>query len=483
MWLGLDIGTSSVKAVIVDERGGLAAESSSPLTVQRPRADWSEQDPEAWWEAANAAVIALRAELRSGVTAIGLAGQMHGAVLLDRWDRALRPAILWNDGRSAAECAELEAVEPNSRAITGNAAMPGFTAPKLLWVRRHEPDIAASVAKILLPKDHVRLRMTGDHATDLSDASGTLWLDVGRRRWSDAMLAACGVAAGQMPSLHEGTSVTGVLRREVATAWGMGRVPVAAGAGDNAAGAVGCGVVNAGEAFLSLGTSGVIFVARDGHAPAPDRGAHSFCHALPGRWHQMAVTLSAASSLEWAARLAGYAHVEAALRGASVAGTPFSGPETFLPYLSGERTPHNDASARGALIGLSHDSDAPRIMLSVLEGVALAFGDGLAVLAEAGSALETISVIGGGSRSPLWGTILASALNRPLVYRRDAHTGAAFGAARLARISVTGDSVSEVCTAPEVERIVEPDRELADFARFKRERFRLQYQVLKGHFA
>jgi xylulokinase len=483
MWLGLDIGTSAVKAAILDEHGMLACEASAPLSVQRPRADRSEQDPEAWWQAANAAVAALPAHLRSGVRAIGLAGQMHGAVLLDRADRPLRPAILWNDGRSAAECAELELIEPNSRQITGNAAMPGFTAPKILWVRRHEPDVSAAVAKILLPKDYIRLRMTGDHATDLSDASGTLWLDVGRRRWSEAMLTACGLHAGQMPALHEGTSVTGSLRDEVAAAWGMDRVPVAAGAGDNAAGAIGCGVVNAGEAFLSLGTSGVIFVARSGHSPAPDKGAHSFCHALPGLWHQMAVMLSAASSLEWAARLGGYPNVGAALAGAAVVARPFSRPETFLPYLSGERTPHNDASARGALIGLSHDSGAPDIILAVLEGVALAFRDGLDVLVDAGATIDSMSVIGGGSRSGLWGKILAAALNRPLTYRRDAHTGPAFGAARLARISLTGEDAARVCTAPEIERIVEPDPELSAGADSKLQRFRYQYQALKGQFA
>jgi xylulokinase len=360
--------------------------------------------------------------------------------------------------------------------------MPGFTAPKILWLQKHEPEIAKAAAKILLPKDYVRLRMTGDHATDLSDASGTLWLDVGGRKWSEAMLSACGLDLGHMPALHEGSSITGLLRQEVATSWGMVGVPVAAGAGDNAAGAVGSGVVNAGEAFLSLGTSGVIFVARGEHSPAPDRGAHSFCHALPERWHQMAVMLSAASSLEWAARSGGYPDVSTALGAISSSVRPFSRPETFLPYLSGERTPHNDPSARGAFIGLSHDTDAPALVLAVLEGVALAFVDALEVLVEAGPPIEGISVIGGGSRSDLWGTILASALNRPLVYRRDAHTGPAFGAARLARMSVTGESAHEVCTPPEVDRITEPDPALVEQAQSKLERFRTQYHALKGHF-
>jgi xylulokinase len=261
----------------------------------------------------------------------------------------------------------------------------------------------------------------------------------------------------------------------------MERVPVAAGGGDNAAGAVGCGVVNSGEAFISLGTSGVIFVARDGHYPAPARGAHSFCHALPDLWHQMSVTLSATSCLDWVTRLCGFQDVEAALAAGSRA-SPFSGAETFLPYLSGERTPHNDPSARAALIGMSPDSEASDIVIAVLEGVAFAFADGFEVLLQAGAPIDNVSVIGGGSRSQLWGRILAAVLNRPLTYRSDGHLGPSFGAARLARISVTKESAITVCTPPPIDRVVEPEPELVDLARGKLERFRFQYQALKGHF-
>ena len=303
MFLGIDIGTSAVKAVVVNEGGAVTAEASAPLAVSRPEPLWSEQDPDDWWTAANRVVLALPADARKKVRAIGLAGQMHGATLLDGSDRPLRPAILWNDGRSEAECAELEAAEPRSREITANMAFAGFTAPKLLWVAKHEPDIFAATEAVLLPKDYVRLQMTGDKATDVSDASGTLWLDVGKRRWSAEMLAATGLEERHMPRLHEGCEVTGVLRTDVARDWGMDRLPVAAGGGDNAAAAIGAGVIADGDAFISLGTSGVSFVATDQLRADPDQGLHAFCHAVPGRWHQMSVMLSAAACLDWAANL------------------------------------------------------------------------------------------------------------------------------------------------------------------------------------
>jgi xylulokinase len=480
-WLGLDVGTSAVKAVLVDDEGMLVAKSSAPLEVSRPRSGWSEQPPDHWWEAANGAVLALPPRDRAGVRGIGLSGQMHGAVLLDGRDRPLRPAILWNDGRAAAECAELEAAEPRTRAITGNAAMPGFTAPKLLWVRRHEPEIFRAVAKVLLPKDYVRLCMTGEHASDVSDSAGTLWLDSAARAWSHAMLDACSLTESHVPHVFEGNEPTGLLRAETAATWRMQRVPVAAGGGDNAAGAVGAGVVEPGRAFLSLGTSGVLFVVTDRFAPAPAHGVHAFCHALPGRWHQMAVHLSAASALEWAARFGGHADVPSALAAAQ-ARTPFAGPEVFLPYLSGERTPHADADARGALVGLDLDSDGAALVMAALEGVAFAFADGLHALATAGTSIGEIAVIGGGSRSALWGRILAAALDRTLVYRADAHVGPAFGAARLARLAVTGEDESALCTPPALDRTIAPEPALAAAAAAKRERFRALYPALKGRF-
>ena len=333
MYLGIDLGTSGVKAVLVDGDQNVIAQATAPLTVSRPRPLWSEQDPESWWQATNSAVIELRRSHpgeMAEVAGIGLSGQMHGATLLDGRDRVLRPAILWNDGRSGAECAELARRVPDLPRIAGNLAMPGFTAPKLLWVAEHEPEVFGQVAKVLLPKDYIRLRMTGRYASDMSDSAGTLWLDVAGRRWSPELLDATGLDEDEMPELFEGTEPTGLLLPEVASSWGLGdSVEVAGGAGDNAAGAAGVGVLKPGSAFLSLGTSGVLFVANAGFAPNPDRGVHAFCHCFPGLWHQMSVILSAASCLTWVTRLTGassegqlLAEVEAAKRGDRFAAVP-----------------------------------------------------------------------------------------------------------------------------------------------------------------
>jgi xylulokinase len=478
-WLGIDLGTSAVKALLLDDEDRVVAESSAGLEVDRPRPLWSEQDPEAWWRAVNEAVRALPLE---GVRAIGLSGQMHGATLLDASDRPLRPAILWNDGRSATECAALEDAVPESRQITGNLAMPGFTAPKLLWVRAHEPEVFARTAFVLLPKDYVRLRLTGDHASDLSDASGTLWLDVAARRWSERMLDACGLKLEAMPVLHEGPEVTGRLRREVADAWGCGTVPVVAGAGDQAAGAVGAGVVEPGRALLSLGTSGVYFVAGDAFRPGPERAVHAFCHALPGRWHQMSVLLSAASCLAWVARLTG-ARDEAALLDEVAAAGRASDRLIFLPYLSGERTPHNDPNATGVFLGLDHRTDRAALGRAVLEGVAFAFADAEQALLASGSRIDRVSVIGGGARSSLWGGILASVLDRPLVYRRGAELGPALGAARLARLSERpSESPSQGCPELPEDFVARPDATLVEHYAERLARFRALYRRLRESF-
>lgn len=478
MFLGIDIGTSGVKAVIIDSAGAVAAQASAPLEVSRPQPLWSEQDPDEWWAATQAAVLALPAVLRGAVEGIGLAGQMHGATLLGADDRVLRPAILWNDGRSFAECAELEAAVPKLRKVAGNIAMPGFTAPKLAWVRKHEPEVFAQVRTVLLPKDYIRLCMSGDKASDMSDSAGTLWLDIAARDWSDELLGATGLTRDQMPRLHEGTAATGTLSAAVAVRWGMKRVPIAAGAGDNAAGAAGIGVTGDGDALLSLGTSGVIFVATQAFRPNPASAIHAFCHCLPDMWHQMSVHLSAASCLDWAARLTGM-HVPALLAAAEAAG-PAAGPELFLPYLSGERTPHNDPHVRGALLGLGNESDPGRIAAAVLEGVAFAHADGLAALRAAGTQVERLSVIGGGARSRHWGTILAAALDVTLDYLDGGEVGPALGAARLAQIAVTGSSPQDVCTRPKVLASIAPDPALAQCLAPKLEQFRAAYPALKS---
>lgn len=480
MFLGIDIGTSSVKAVVTNAEGDVIEQSTAPLTVSRPKEQWSEQNPDDWWAATNRAVLVLSPDRRAKIEGIGLSGQMHGATLIGEDDRPLRPAILWNDGRSFAQCAELEEIEPRSREITGNLAMPGFTAPKILWVRENEPEIASHIHKVLLPKDYIRLLMTGSYAGEMSDAAGTLWLDVANRKWSPEMLAATGLDERHMPELVEGSEVSGMLRTEVARSWGMDPVPVAGGGGDNAAGAAGVGVISAGDAFLSLGTSGVLFVAGEQFTPNPEQGVHAFCHALPGKWHEMTVMLSAASCVDWAARATGLGDAGSLIAAAERAGR-LDHPSIFLPYLSGERTPHNDPYARGVLFGLDHDSGAAEIGQAVLEGVAMAFADGLAVL-DSTVAVEEITVIGGGSRSNYWGRILAAALNRPLVYRRDSEVGPAYGAAKLAQIAVTGGDETEICAPPPVLDVVEPAPADVVLIAEKRERFGALYRHLKDLF-
>ncbi|PTW48838.1 xylulokinase [Sphingomonas faeni] len=474
MFLGIDIGTSGVKAVVLDQHGSVVGQGTAALTVQRPHPLWSEQDPDAWWKATIAAVQAIDPSVRRSVRGVGLAGQMHGATLLDADDRPLRPAILWNDGRCFAECEALERAVPDLRAISGNIAMPGFTAPKLLWVREHEPEVFAKIATVLLPKDYVRLLMTGDKASDLSDSAGTLWLDVGRRCWSDEILTACGLTQAQMPALYEGTEITGTLTAEVAELWGMPQVPVAAGGSDNAAGAVGVGVVKDGDALLSLGTSGVIFVATNDFRPNPARAVHAFCHALPGMWHQMSVHLSAASCIDWVARITGAAGAADLFARAEAAG-PASGPEIFLPYLSGERTPHNDPEVRGAFLRLDNDTDAGRLSQAVLEGVAFALADGLDVLREAGTTVERLAVIGGGARSRYWGQVIAAAMEVELVYLQGGEVGPALGAARLAQLGVDGGDPAEICVAPPVSHTIVPDPALVSALAEKKAAFRQAY--------
>jgi xylulokinase len=488
MYLGIDLGTSAVKAVLVDDAQSIVDQETATLEVSRPRPLWSEQDPEQWWASTCAAVHGLRSrrprEL-SAVRGIGLSGQMHGATLLDDAARVLRPAILWNDGRSAAQCAELERRVPRARRITGNMAMPGFTAPKLLWVAQHEPDIFARVRKVLLPKDYVRLRMTGEYASEMSDAAGTLWLDVARRTWSSEMVEACDLPMSAMPSLHEGSAPTGVLQRGVADDWGMSAdVVVAGGGGDNAAGAAGVGVTEPGQAFLSLGTSGVYFVAGDAPAPNPDRGVHAFCHCLPGRWHQMSVILSAASCLSWLARVTA-ADDETELLTEAEAARRDPGALVFLPYLSGERTPHNDANAKGVFFGMTHATTRADLTRAVLEGVAFALADGQAALLEGGQddKIDQVFVIGGGARSQFWGGILASILDRPLTYAAAADVGPAVGAARLARLAVTGEDPTDVCAPPPATHVVDPDPEVRDRCSARYRRYQALYPALREAFA
>lgn len=460
MYLGVDIGTSEVKALLLDNRHQVIGSAGAALQVSRPHPGHSEQAPADWWHATQQVLAQLRQDFPAAfaqVQGMGLSGQMHGAVLLDAHDQVLRPAILWNDTRSALECTEMMAECPELPTLAGSLAMPGFTAPKLRWVARHEPGVFQRVAKVLLPKDYVRLMLTGDYVSDLSDASGTLWLDVHWRAWSDKLLALSGLTSAQMPRLVEGSEAGGQLRAEVAHALDLTPgIVVAGGAGDNAASAVGMGAVEAGQGFLSLGTSGVLFVVTPSYQPNAASATHAFCHALPHRWHQMSVMLSAASALQWVTGLLGQSSEGVLVAQAETltlaqrAAAPL-----FLPYLGGERTPHNDAKVRGSFHGLGFDTDAARLGYSVMEGVTFGLKDGLAALNAAGSTVQQLSLVGGGSRSALWAQQLASALNVEVVTHGSSAVGGALGAARLAWLA-TGAPLSTVCRRPDVESTYRP---------------------------
>ncbi|GGH39810.1 xylulokinase [Cribrihabitans marinus] len=476
MFLGLDLGTSGVKALLVGEDQSVVGDASADLTVARPHAGWSEQDPADWLAATRQALAALSAEHDlSAVRGIGLSGQMHGATLLDASDRVLRPCILWNDTRAHAEAARLDS-DPQFRALTGNIVFPGFTAPKLLWCREHEPEVFAQVAKVLLPKDYLRLWLTGEHVSEMSDAAGTSWLDTGRREWSDALLAATGLGRDHMPALVEGSEASGGLRPEVASDLGLpAGIPVAGGAGDNAASAVGAGVVRAGDGFVSLGTSGVLFAANDGYAPDPESALHTFCHALPGRWHQMGVILSATDALAWFGRLVGAD--PAALTGSLGALQP-PGRSMFLPYLGGERTPHNDARIRATFLGLEHATDTAAATRAVLEGVAFAFRDSLEAMHATGTRIPRVIALGGGARSDYWLNVIATVLGLPVDIPRKGEFGAAFGAARLGMMAAEQGG-AELATPPEIARQIAPDTALTDAFDDAYHRYRTAYGALK----
>lgn len=456
MYIGLDLGTSGLKGILINDDQKVLAEATAPLTVQRPHEGWSEQAPDSWVTAAEAVLDKLAAQGLGAVKGIGLSGHMHGATLLDGADDVLRPCILWNDTRSHEEAAELDG-DPMFRRLTGNIVFPGFTAPKLVWLRKHEPEIFAKVAKVLLPKDYLRLWLTGEHVGEMSDAAGTAWLDTGKRDWSEDLLQATGMTRAQMPRLVEGAAVSGQLRSELASRWGMQpSVVVAGGAGDNAAAGVGVGVVKAGQAFVSLGTSGVLFAANDGYQPDAATAVHTFCHALPGTWHQMGVILAATDALNWYAGLVG--QTAATLTG-ELGALQAPGKALFLPYLGGERTPLNDSAIRGALLGLEHQTDRAAGTRAVLEGVTFAFRDSRDALAATGTRLESLLAVGGGARSDYWLKAIATALDCPVLVPAAGDFGGALGAARLAIMAATGAG-TEVASLPPIARTIEPDTTL-----------------------
>jgi xylulokinase len=481
-FLGIDLGTSALKAVIVDSAQSVLAECAVPLRTSRPRPGWSEQDPRDWWNALDGAVRQLGAKepdaLRQ-VRALGLSGQMHGAVLLDRAGDVLGRAILWNDSRASEECDLLQAAVPDLPRIAGIAAMPGFTAPKLLWLRQNEPDVFQRIWKVISPKDYLRLKLSGEALTDMSDAAGTLWLDQAARDWSEPILAATGLAIAQMPDLREGSERAGEVRRSHLAAWGIGGpVVTAGGAGDAAAAGIGIGAIEEGDAFISLGTSAQYCVTDNSYRPQPETLLHAFAHALPGRWFRMAAMLNGASCLEWIARIVGEAEIKALLERTEAS---FRGPSRvfFLPYLAGERTPHNDPNARGVFAGLDPTTNIADIMQATLEGVAFSLREAQDLLDAAGVSPDRVTAVGGGARSRFWVQLIAHILGRPLVSSAGSENGPAFGAARLARMALTGEPARDVCRKPPVLDVLEPDLALTDAYTERFQVFKNLYQALK----
>ena len=483
-FLGLDIGTSSIKALLIDEQQRLVAEASVPLSISRPEPLWSEQDPEEWWQACLTAIAQVRNDVPqafSALQAIGLSGQQHGAVFLDADDHVLRPAILWNDGRCGREAEELQASLPDFVERASNIAMVGFTAPKVLWVRRHEPDIFKKTRKILLPKDYIRFRLSGAYVAEMSDAGGTLWHDIAGRQWDDTLLAAGGIDRSYVADLVEGSDESARLSDALSAKWGLtkGSVVIAGGAGDNAAAAVGIGAVNAGEGLLSMGTSGVLFAVTDQLLTKPARALNAMCHALPERWHVMGVSLSAAAALSWFADVIGkgervgdlIAEVQAfASQPIQRANAPI-----FVPYLTGERTPHNDPEANGIFAGLRAQHDQIAMAYAVMEGVAFCFADDFDVLADSGTRLNSCFLVGGGARSQFWGQMLSDVLQFPLDLPGGAETGAALGAARLGMLAACAGNEADICFKPDIKSRYSPDPKEQSFYKPRLDRFRSLY--------
>ena len=489
--IGLDVGTTGVKAIAVGMDGTIVARAEHGYPLSTPAPGWSEQDPALWWDAS---VVAL-AEVAAGheVAGIGLSGQMHGLVCLDAAGEVIRPAILWNDQRTGAECAEIEELVGLERliALTGNRALAGFTAPKLLWLRNNEPESYARIERVMLPKDYVRLRLTGEWATDVADASGTLLLDVARRTWSTDVLDALDLPLEWLPPVLESPSVSGHVTAslasdklsqaglDLAALEALAGVPVAAGAGDCAAAAVGVGAIEPGVLSIVLGTSGVVFATLPAYAADEGARVHAFCHAVPGTWHAMGVMLSAAGSLQWFHdAFAGDVSFTTLLAEAEEWGPGAEG-LLFAPYLAGERTPHADPDARGAFVGLQLRHDRGALVRAVLEGVAFGLADSYDLLRDLGVKADRALISGGGARSGLWPKIVASVLDVPITSTA-ADEGSAFGAALLGGIAgrLFADVPNAVAQCVRADETSEPDPEWVAIYRHTRERFKKLYPTL-----
>jgi xylulokinase len=470
MYLGLDCGTSGLNALLTDERGEPVASAARAYSPARPRAGWSEQNPDDWADAMAGAIADLKTsagKALGALRAIGFSGQMHGAVLLDRAMKPIRPAILHNDGRAFREAEDLARDHPHLARVVGVKPMPGFTGPKLKWIARNEPDHRRLVASILSPKDYLRLKLTGELSLDMSDAAGTWLLDEARRAWSPEAFAACDADPAWAPPLFEGSAPAGRIRPEAADALGLPHgVLMTAGGGDAALGAIGLGAIGPGEAFISLGTATQLIASTDRYMSAPDKLVHAFAHALPNRWYAMAAMLNGAGALAFAGRLLGAS--PDALEREAASDYPGPGALLFLPYLSGERTPLDDPYARGVLFGMSEPTSRADVARAVMEGVAL-------TLAEARDCLA-------GAKSALWTRMIAAATGFTVMRMKGGETGPAYGAARLARLAATGEAPEAVCVKPEIADMTEPDPELAAKFGKQRERFNALYRAVKAEF-
>ncbi|MGY0400269.1 MAG: xylulokinase [Ostreibacterium sp.] len=471
MYLGIDLGTSSLKAVLIDDQHQVCAREAAALTVNSPQRNWVEQNPADWIHALHQVMDGLSKQIELNlIKRIGLSGQMHGATLLDNKGRVLRPCILWNDGRALAQCQFLMSHGEAFLNHSGNIAMPGFTAPKLMWVAQNEAAIFKATDKVLLPKDYLRYYLTGEFVTDPSDASGTLWMNPATRCWDDQLLVLSGMVREQMPMIFEGPEECGVLRPNIVEQWGMNKVPVVAGGSDNACGALGMGVSHHGQSFISLGTSGVCFHASDHHMPCPQKTVHAFAHAVPNTWYQMTVTLSAASSLAWLAHVLDV-KVSALLTKLSHSGLSVTD-VIFLPYLNGERSPHNNPDARGVFMNLSSQTSDIDLCLAVLEGVVFSFCDGMDALGESGATITANYAIGGGIRSRLWLQLMADALQIPVMCLSGAEVSASVGAARLAM-----NDQQHAYPIPETIQTLTPNYHQMAYLQDKLARYRSLYQV------
>lgn len=480
MFLGFDIGTSAVKAVLMASDGAVIADASAPLELTSPQPGWNEQNPDDWWRATLDAASALQKQVPEAwqqVSGIGLSGQMHGAVLLDENKQPLRPAILWNDGRSAPQCEMLANEMPNIGDIAGVIPMPGFTAPKLRWVSENEPDVHSQIKHILLPKDYVRLKLADVLAIDMADAAGTMWLNQKTRKWSNELCAVSATDPKWLPNLFEGTEVSGTLTQEAAELLNLKPgIVIAAGAGDAAAGAMGIGAVNDGDSFISLGTSGQLFVVTDRYSPSPQTATHAYAHCVPERWFLMAAMLNGASPMSW---FAGVAKEDIGTLLKEAEGEDASRIPLYLPYLTGERTPHNDAKIRSCFYGMDPLTNRAQMMRAVVDAIAYTFCDARDAMVQAGAKIDNPAAIGGGSQSDFVLQNMADAMGISITRYADAETGPALGAARLAAVAAGSTNLSEVSQVPDTDRVFTPNPLKADYHKSRLQSYRDLYQALK----